>query len=251
MKIGITEYGDAGIDLRWIDKVPKMDGAVIITKNLTDKCKEGLLLYKDKVVLHCTCTGYGSTVIEPNVPNFQAQLNSLKDLIEKGFPASHVVLRIDPIFPTEKGLSRVKMVLDYFNSLGIPNKEQIRFRMSIVDEYPHVRERYRICGLRPIYNGYFQAPAEMIQFVGEELSKTGLVFNTCAEDKLAALYPNTFEIKGCISKDDLDILGLMYDQNLFENPQKRTGCHCLSCKRELLTPRKKCPHGCLYCFWKD
>lgn len=36
MKIGITEYGDAGVDLRWENKLGSLDGAILITKNLTD-----------------------------------------------------------------------------------------------------------------------------------------------------------------------------------------------------------------------
>lgn len=87
--------------------------------------------------------------------------------------------------------------------------------------------------------------------VGNALNKLPYRFATCAEDMLASEFPDTFNIKGCISRDDLTIMGIAYETNLFENPQKRTGCHCLSCKTELLRPRKQCPHNCLYCFWKD
>lgn len=31
-KIGITEAGDAGIDLSWVDKLGAVDGAIVITK---------------------------------------------------------------------------------------------------------------------------------------------------------------------------------------------------------------------------
>ena len=47
------------------------------------------------------------------------------------------------------------------------------------------------------------------------------------------------------------VMGLPMDESMYENPQKRTGCHCLSCKTELLTPRVKCEHNCVYCFWKS
>ena len=64
---------------------------------------------------------------------------SLKDLIDRGFPAENCVLRIDPIFPSEKGIERVENVLDYFATLktGVD-----RVRVSIVDEYKHVKFRY-------------------------------------------------------------------------------------------------------------
>lgn len=34
--IGITEAGDAGLDLSWVDKLHNVDGAVVITKQITD-----------------------------------------------------------------------------------------------------------------------------------------------------------------------------------------------------------------------
>lgn len=37
MKIGITERGDASIDYQWKGKLPSVDGAILITKNLTDQ----------------------------------------------------------------------------------------------------------------------------------------------------------------------------------------------------------------------
>lgn len=35
MKIGITERGDPSIDFTWTKKLDKVDGAILITKNLT------------------------------------------------------------------------------------------------------------------------------------------------------------------------------------------------------------------------
>ena len=109
MKIGITERGDASIDYQWKGKLPSVDGAILITKNLTDqfidtviKCYEN----GDKLIVHATCTGWGETDFEPNVPDYKTQLHQLKKLINKGFPADYCVLRIDPIFPTLFGLKR-------------------------------------------------------------------------------------------------------------------------------------------------
>ena len=253
MRIGITEYGDAGLDFRWEDKLPNIDGAVLITKNLNPVFQQKVLSHMNEkpIIVHCTCTGWGGTVMEPNVPNYKAQLNFLKQFIDAGFPADHVVLRVDPIFPTQNGLKNVLLMLQYFHSLGLP-ENQIRYRMSIVDEYLHVRERYEKAGFKPMYDGRFYPSWEQMDLVGEKLSTTPYLFSTCAEDKLAAKYPNTFKIQGCISKEDLAFMNIPYDETLFENPQKRSGCHCLSCKTELLNcPRLKCGHNCLYCFWKD
>ena len=245
MKIGITERGDAGLDLSWFDKLGSVDGAVIITKNLTsNNFKSKVLSVKEHIILHCTCTGYGGSIVEPNVPVYKEQLDSLKQLIDDGFPSSHVVLRIDPIFPSIKGLRRVKAVLDYFSSLNLG----IRIiRISLIDEYSHVKERYRQLGIRPLYKG-FSPSKEQVALVAKFLSQYNFDFETCAEDYLCSLMPNA-NIIGCISKKDLKILGIK-EEDLSINPQHRTGCHCLSCKTELLTNKKQCPHKCIYCYWR-
>ena len=43
MKIGITERGDAGLNFDWRDKLPSVDGAVLITKCLNDDFIEAVL----------------------------------------------------------------------------------------------------------------------------------------------------------------------------------------------------------------
>lgn len=252
MRIGITEYGDAGVDFRWENKLKEIDGVILITKNLNDTFIKKVLNHMSEIpiVVHCTCTGWGHTRMEPNVPDYKQQLSQMKKLIESGFPASRMVLRIDPIFPTEKGVKRVHEMLNYYHSLGLPENE-IRYRISIVDEYPHVRERYQKLGFTPMYGGSFYPSDEQRNLVGNALSEYPYQFDTCAEDVLAYKFPATFRIKGCISTEDLQIMGIKYDGTFPENPQGRNGCHCLACKTELLTPRKKCPHNCLYCFWKD
>lgn len=251
MKIGITEYGDAGIDLRWKNRLTDMDGAILITKNITNAFTQAVfdVAKNTPIILHATCTGWGGTVMEPNVPDYKTQLENTKHLIDICPDLCDVVLRVDPVFPTQKGVDRVLHMLDYFQSLktGITSH-----RMSIVDEYPHVRERYRAKGFEPMYGGRFSPNDDQIELVGKALAKTGMRFATCAEDKLAEWFPETFYIQGCVSHEDIYKMGLDYEADMAVNPQKRNGCHCLSCKTELLNrPRQKCPHNCLYCFWKD
>lgn len=43
MKIGITERGDAGIDLSWYEKLSLVDGTILITKNITSGLKYKLM----------------------------------------------------------------------------------------------------------------------------------------------------------------------------------------------------------------
>jgi hypothetical protein len=251
MKIGITERGDAGINLAWKNKLVCVDGAILITKNITDQFIEAVITAYDKnkhLIVHCTCTGLGHTIIEPNVPNYKTQLQQLNKLIERGFPKTNCVLRIDPIFPTPKGLNKVKDVMDKATELNL--LPCMRVRISVLDEYRHVKERFRTAGFEPLYDG-FTAPAEMMNAVVQTLTPFDTVFECCAEPMLTKLNPDKFITTGCVSKTDLNIMGIPLDPNIYLNPQNRNGCACLSCKTELLTERKQCPHKCLYCFWKN
>lgn len=56
-KIGITERGDAGLDLSWASKLDTVDGAVVITKCLSPACRDALLTNKEKLILHATQIG--------------------------------------------------------------------------------------------------------------------------------------------------------------------------------------------------
>ena len=248
MKIGITERGDAGINLSWLSKIDTVDGMILITKNITKEfCSEVLSLHKRgyKIIVHCTCTGYGGTELEPNVPKYKNQLKQLKYLIDKGFPSNHCVLRIDPIFPSDKGLNRVSEVLNYFISL---DTGVTRIRISLVDEYKHVKERYYKHGWNPLYGDNFYPSYEQKKLTANMLNKYLFTYELCAEDNFVAML-NNGQIIGCVSDKDLQIMNIPIEK-MTTNPQKRNGCHCLSCKTELLTFKKPCPNGCVYCFWK-
>lgn len=247
MKIGVTERGDGGIDLSWVNKLDKVDGAIIITKNLTDECIEAILNNQEKLLLHCTCTGLGGSVLEPNVPDYKIQLKQLQKLVERGFDASRVVLRVDPLIPTDKGLKTAQEAFDYAMET-IPNIKRVR--VSIIDMYPHVRERFTNLGLPLPYGNNFAPGAEHIRMVNDLVRENkkkypGVSFESCAEGKLISC-----EQVGCVSQKDVDLLGLTMDDSSAEGYQRK-GCLCLSCKTELLTSKHPCKHQCVYCYWKN
>ena len=247
MKIGITERGDAGLDLSWFDKLSTVNGTILITKNIRDIFIEKVIQAVNnnhKIIVHCTCTGWGTSVVEPNVPLYAEQLNNLKKLISKGFPIENCVLRIDPIIPTKSGLKQVENLIKYTYSIGLLPK--IRVRISILDEYKHVKNRIKDVGFQPFYVSSFQAPKSMIEATYNTLSKFNIKYETCAEPMLNSY--DIFEKQGCISEKDLKIMELS-NMNQSVNPQNRNGCLCLSCKTELLTNAHQCMHGCLYCYW--
>lgn len=251
MRIGITERGDAGINFKWIKKLSEMDGTILITKNITQHFIENVIKAhtdEHKIIVHCTCTGWGAGPFEPNVPAYEQQLDNLKKLIEAGFPAENCVLRIDPIFPTQKGLQRVEDVLTYFSKV---NTGVTRIRISVYDEYKHVVERLKKAGFNSIYNGSFYATPEQMEAVAQTLAKYPYTFETCAEDSLTKRHLETFQLQGCVSENDIKRMGLEIPKNVGQNGQNRSGCHCLTCKTELLDEKHRCPNQCIYCYWRD
>lgn len=258
IKIGITERGDASLDSSWMIPIAnaKVDGAILITKNITTEFTDIVVSFHNegyKLIVHCTCTGYGGTALEPNVPAYKTQLDNLKKLIDKGFPKDHCVLRIDPIFPTEKGLHRVDDVIKYAYNIGL--LPYIRVRVSILDEYGHVRVRFSKHGWSSVYGSNFQASDLQLQMVIDTLGQYQMIYETCAENRLfeyacAYRYPYLFEKTGCISNRDLDILGFPMIKTT-TNPQQRAGCNCLDIKTELLNNKKRCNYKCEYCYWRD
>ena len=237
MHIGFTERGDAGLDFSWVSQVEDqksirgnhLDGTILITKRMNQRfVDEVLRLHKmgRKIIVHCGCTGWGGTWLEPNVPTPDIQLGFLGQLITSGFPATQCVLRIDPIIPCQEGLDAVKRVFSEAYKIKIPYEQinncycnysslvyseyvmvpsgeyfieqPIRCRISIYDEYKHVKNRLRKLGHEPFYgnNRFYANNDETIQVL-ETLAKltpdSGTVGNnftieTCAEKTLVNIH---------------------------------------------------------------
>lgn len=51
-KIGITEAGDAGVDLSWVEKLDRVDAAVLITKCVSPDFFDAALEHKDRLIVH-------------------------------------------------------------------------------------------------------------------------------------------------------------------------------------------------------
>lgn len=51
-KIGVTEAGDAGVDLSWEEKLDDVDAAVLITKCVSPDFFDATLRHKDKLIIH-------------------------------------------------------------------------------------------------------------------------------------------------------------------------------------------------------
>jgi len=236
IKIGITERGDAGLDFSWVDKLLPA-GNILITKSINDVFIKLAVAHKENVIVHVTCTGFGASILEPNVPNkLWTRLQVIK-LIAAGFPVQQIVLRIDPIIPTERGIETAKGILSLFEDTGIR-----RVRYSFMDMYKHVKNRFEDKSLPLPYEG-FCAPKTMIDNAMLLFSRnsTKYDFEACAEATIHKL--------GCVSQRDYDILGIT--EKAVVSGKQRMGCSCAEGKTELLTRKTKCWHNCVYCYWRS
>lgn len=241
-RIGTTEAGEIAFNLDAFDRLYK--GNLIITKRLTDKLIEKLIENKDKIILHCTVTGMGSSRIEPFVPTAEETLVKMHKLIEGGFPTSHIVLRVDPIVPTEKGIDTAIGVLQLFGGLEIK-----RVRISFLDNYKHVRERFKEHNIKELYNGEFHAPLKVRLNALERIKACA---EECGYESVEACGEPNIESIPCLSQKDIDILGLTDEIVLEGSAEQRESCGCPANKTELLkTKPQRCANGCLYCFWKS
>lgn len=232
-KIGITERGDAALHLGWQEWV-QTNGrpAVLITKNplLLDNFLSGM----ENIIVHATITGMGRTIIEPGVIYSKEACKGVVRLVEK-FGVKRVILRCDPVIPTDQGILTAQGVIEPLRSL-FPN---MRMKISFMDLYPHVKERFRDAGvLKRIPWGTFDAPLELKKKAWERLGKPEI----CGEKDLP--------VTGCISETDCNILGVELDDSIGKSKQ-RACCACIGVKTELLDHPNRCKHGCLYCYWKD
>lgn len=241
--IGITETSDPAFHLEIFDNLYKAN--IIITKSLTDKLIDKLIDNKSSCILHATITGMGGTKVEPFVPTIEKSRKQLKKLIEKGFPVNQIVLRIDPIIPTPKGILTAKNTLTLLSDFNIP-----RVRISFLDMYKHVKTRFEDNNI-PLPYESFHADENLRKETFEELEHFALSLGykniyACGEPNL----PET----PCISQMDIDILGLTNEITLEGKKEQRTNCACPSNKRQLIkwtnTKDKKCGHSCLYCYMK-
>ena len=240
-RIGTCESGEIAFNLDAFDRLYK--GNIIITKRLTDKLIEKLVEHQDKIILHCTVTGFGGSRIEPFVPRAIDTHKGIVKLLEAGFPVSHMVLRVDPIVPTERGMETALDVIAAFGGLGIK-----RLRFSFLDNYKHVKTRFKNEGIPELYDGEFHAPRELRL---ECAKKIETMAKQAGFESVEACGEPGIESISCLSQKDIDILGLSDQITLEGSAEQRDSCGCPANKSELLKVRPhQCENKCLYCYWR-
>lgn len=243
-RFGTTEISDPTFHLEIFDNL--YEGNLIITKRLTPKFIEKLIKNKSKIILHICVTGFGGSKLEPFVPTKEVMHEHVLELINKGFPARQIVLRVDPIIPTEKGIETALSVIELFKDTGIK-----RVRISFLDMYKHVKERFEQNNIPIPYNTFHADDDTRWDAFSKIFELTNMLYlelEMCGEPPVGE--PFKFETLPCLSQKDVDILCLTDKIKLVGNKGARKNCLCPQNKYELIKDKPKpCNHGCLYCFW--
>ena len=242
MKIGITERGDAALDLSWKSWVGSGKPAILITKNPAKLAKH---LNKDmNIIVHCTITGHGGSILEPNVPKTKDAIEGMIEVFDKlhennfRFEAAKcIVLRIDPIIPTLKGFLIAREVLR-LAEYGLGDRWSFRTRISFMDNYSHIQKRFQKVGIKTLPYEFHADLTDRLA-IYKEFKHSSSDIEICGEPGMPCI--------GCISSRDCAILKVIPTDG---KSQQRNTCACLAQKHELLTNKKQCGHGCLYCYWK-
>ena len=243
--IGITERGDAALDLSWenwvfVQKRP----AILISK---DPCRLNDAViemterhgFTPNIIVHCTITGLGGSKIEPNVPKPSDALNGYFSFV-KMLGKDRVVLRCDPLIPADAFVDHaLKNVM--MHHLGT------RIRFSFLDIYPHVRQRFEAAGIDWHKLGFKD---EKLHASREDRMRLVIKMRNSVTNSslLQACGEPGIESAPCVSEFDCKTLGV---QHMAPDFHQRYACCCASNKTELLKMRGRCRHGCLYCYWKD
>lgn len=234
MQIGITERGDAALSIEWLSWVKDGKPAILITKD-PEKLAFRIHAYfpaiqEPNIIVHCGITGRGGTIIEPNVPPLESGLKGYRTLIDM-LGKDRVVLRLDPVFPNQKGLDRAAKV--------VRQHEGTRIRLAFLHAYPHVKRRFEEAGATPPKYDFYAPLIERKRIYEALCQEAGQEIEVCGEPG--------FECTGCVSEKDTKILGVTPAGG---TSCQRRYCACLAQKKELLTGKKQCEHKCIYCYWK-
>lgn len=242
--IGITERGDAALDLSWEGWVfAQKRPAILISKDPMKLYDEIIRLsgdygFQPNVIIHCTITGFGGTKIEPNVPSADVSFDGYRAFVDM-FGKDRVVLRCDPVIPTEKCVVFVASKI-MSKALGT------RIRFSFLDMYDHVKQRFTEAGIdihKLGFGGSFHASLDdrlkFVELIKQFIPDTSML-SACGEPGIQS--------EPCVSKRDCDILSV---DLMSSSRSQRLACCCAANKTELLKIRGQCQHGCLYCYWRN
>ena len=247
--IGITKGFDPVFCNDWV-KWATNKPTILISKDFPKLHNSLLNVYPSNIIFHVTCTGLSGSIFEPNTPSVDKVLDSIKDLND--YQRKHIILRCDPICPplftcnVMNEFNGSKYYENVHKILSFAGVNNLRVRISFMDMYKHVWERlekYPLIKehLKKYYGNELHLPLESRKQYLDLIEKiVGRKVEVCGEPGL--------ECFGCISKLDLETLGIDLQKEIGKSGQ-RAACACLALKKELIPIKKVCPHKCLYCYW--
>lgn len=239
-EIGITEGSDPSTETanwqRWVFEFGKP--AILISKDPWQMFRHLKDHPEANIINHCTITGLAETELEPNTPPVESAMRGFFALA-KTFGPERVILRIDPVFPYGKYLTKAiavhkNITTEWENRYP---DYQLRVRISFMDMYPHVQAKFEKLNIKIPWGTDFHAPLARRSLVWRHLGQP----EVCGEPGMA--------VTGCISNIDLDILGVKRRTTAVTG--QRRACACLALKRELQIRRGNCPFKCIYCYWRS
>lgn len=240
IKFGITNFGDVALTDCFVKPIRdnEVDAAILISKSIPSGLSRQFMIdYSNKIIFHATTTGLGRSVAELDVDMFVLRMFDLIQFLQEGFPASHVVIRVDPILFSESGLSIAENVIRYAYLKGFR-----RFRYSFLKLTDVIRQRYKKRKLEiPCSVDYNSELFNKFDKMFSAFESQGCVFEACKELTRHKL--------GCISERDYDLCNLD-SSNLDFSDGRESNCLCKGCKVELIENPKKlrCKFNCLYCY---
>lgn len=220
--IGVTERADPTVNLKWKEWVEDGKPAILITKN--PKLLFPMLEKSHNIIVHCSITLMGGSVLEPNIPG-PLESTSYYHKICSYLGRERVVLRIDPIVDGT-AIAALK---------ELASEAEGRVRISFLDLYPHSRKRLEEAGVEVPRKSFHLPLVERIT-IWRQLGQP----EVCGEPGLTSI--------PCVSGRDCETLGVKPSTEL---KRQRRECGCLANKVELCNWPPKCTYGCLYCYWKD
>lgn len=130
---------DAFYNIDWTgSKETNYKDTIFITKTVPDKnTLKKLLNFTQNPFIYITITGYGGTILEPDIPDWFNTLVQAEEL-KKTTGFQGLVIRINPIIPTEKGIEKALKVFQTAISKGFD-----KFSYEMLQLTEETREKFQ------------------------------------------------------------------------------------------------------------
>ena len=244
---GFTNNGDPSLNFSWLDNINSVDGIVVMSKGVGERFEDALVENSGKIIYHATCTGLGGTRLEPNVPPVSEKFSHIGRLLKKGFPVSHIVLRVDPLMPLSwTDALNGALCIDYVGTLKKTLDSACALGIRRV-KYSHLKVT------KTIEKALKSVCAEFAYSAYDSFADLSSLNPSLSYEACCSSSSDQSQCVGCISDIDTEILGMKREFKLQRSKNLDTVCQCPDNRLEMLFNGNKfdCSFGCVYCYLKD